>query len=66
MLPSAKPGDSFEVLMPNEGTFVLTRVEPVPSRPAEVKLEKRGHFTVGVLNRPIDEQALQAALAEFP
>jgi hypothetical protein len=66
VLPSAAPGDSFEVQTPNDGTFILTRLEPATLRPAEVKLEKRGAFTVGVLNRPIDEQALREALAEFP
>ena len=64
-LPSAQPGDSFEVQMPNIATFILTRLESVPSQLAEVKLEKRGAFTVGVLDRPINEQALQEALAEF-
>lgn len=66
VLPSAKPGESFELQMPVAGTFILTRLEPVPPRPCDVRLEKRGAFTVGVLDRPIDERALQEALAEFP
>jgi len=66
VLPSAKPGDSFDLQMPVAGTFILTRLEPVPPRPAVVRLEQRGAFTVGVLDRPINEQTLQEALAEFP
>ena len=41
-------------------------MRPILSRPAEVRMEKRGAFTVGVLDRPIDAQALREALAEFP
>ena len=65
-LPSAKPGDSFNVQMPVDGTFILTRLDALPLPPATVKLEKRGGYTVGVLDRPIDEQSLKQALAEFP
>ena len=61
VLPMARLGDSFQIQMPTDGTFVLTRVEPASSDLAKVKVEKRGEFTVGVLDRPIDEQAL----AEF-
>jgi hypothetical protein len=66
VLPSATPGDSFELQASGEGTFILIRMEPAPTRVAGVKLEKRGGFTVGVLDHPIDEQALKEALAEFP
>ena len=66
VLPSAKPGESFELQMPVAGTFVLTRLEAVPSRPASVRIEKRGAFTVGVLDQAIDARDLQQALAEFP
>ena len=31
-----------------------------------LSIEKRGQFSVGVLDRPIDEQALKEALADFP
>lgn len=65
VLPSARPGDEFEVRESGE-TFVLRRLDPAPARPAKVKVEKRGGFSVGVLDRPIDEEALEEALAEFP
>lgn len=66
VLPSATPGDSFEVQASSDGTFILTRTEPAATQLASVRLEKRGEFTVGVLDHPIDEQALKEALAEFP
>jgi hypothetical protein len=64
---SANPGDRFDVQVAGEGRFVLTRLEPVSSEPpAKVKIVKRGGYSVGVLERPIDESALAAALREFP
>jgi hypothetical protein len=66
VLPSARPGDSFEIQTAGEGKFILIRLVPATTRPARVKVEKRGRFTVGVLDRPIDEQAIKDALAEFP
>lgn len=66
VLPSAKPGDSFEIQTSGKGTFILIRLEPTATRRSRVKVEKRGRFTVGVLDQPIDEQAITAALAEFP
>jgi hypothetical protein len=65
VLPSARPGDQFEVRESGE-TFVLRRLHPARARPAKVKVERRGGFSVGVLDRPIDEEALKEALAEFP
>ncbi len=63
----AKPGDRFDVKVSGEGRYVLTRLEPVQqSRPAKVRIEKRGRYHVGVLDRPINEEALNEALAEFP
>jgi hypothetical protein len=63
----AKPGDRFDVQVSGEGKFILTKLEPVQqSRPAKVRIEKRGQYHVGVLDRPIDERALREALADFP
>jgi hypothetical protein len=63
---SAKPGDRFDVHITGEGRSVLTRIEPVSREPrAKVKIAKRGGYSVGVLDRPIDESALAAALREF-
>lgn len=63
----AKPGQRFDVQISSDGKYILTRLEPVQgARPARVRIEKRGRYSVGVLDAPIDEKALKEALAEFP
>ena len=63
----ANPGDRFDVQASGNGKYILTRLEPVePSRPAKVRVEKRGRYHVGVLDRPINVEVLTEALAEFP
>ncbi len=63
----AKPGDRFDVQVSAEGRFILTKLEPVrDTPPAKVRIEKRGQYRVGVLDRPISEDALKEALADFP
>jgi bifunctional DNA-binding transcriptional regulator/antitoxin component of YhaV-PrlF toxin-antitoxin module len=66
VLPSAKPGDLFEVEFSGEGKLVLTRLEPIEQRQAKAEIQKRGKYSVGVLDRPINEAALKEALADFP
>jgi hypothetical protein len=66
VLPKARPGDRFDVKTSSEGTFVLTLLQPNRSRQARVKLMKQRGYTVGVLDRPINEAALRETLAEFP
>jgi len=66
LIPTAKPGDCFEITASVEGSILLTRMEPAEARPATVRVEKRGRFSVGVLDRPINEAALKEALEEFP
>lgn len=66
LLPTAQPGDRFDLQIAGEGKFVLTRLGSDPVGPAKVRVEKRGDFSVGVLDRPIDDQALAEALNEFP
>ena len=64
----AKPGDRFDVQVTGDGAFILRRLEPVkkPDRPTKVRFEKRGGYTVGVTDRPINEEALKEAPADFP
>jgi hypothetical protein len=63
----AKPGDRFDVQAASDGIYILTRLEPVqPRGAARVRIEKRGQYHVGVLDHPINEEALKDALAEFP
>jgi len=65
-LPLATPGDTFDVQQAGEGKLILTRLEPGDFNPAQVRIEKRGVFSVGVLGHPINDSALKAALADFP
>jgi hypothetical protein len=65
----AKPGDRFDLQVSPEGKFILTKLEPVrQTSAAKVRIEKRGQYHVGVLDRPwpINAEALKEALAEFP
>jgi hypothetical protein len=63
----AKPGERFDVQAAGDGKFLLTRLEPVQGTPpAKVRIVKRGKYSVGVLDRPINEQALKEALSDFP
>jgi len=61
------PGDVYEPEIVSADEITLRRV-PAPrhSRPAKVKVEKRRGYSVGVLDRKINEAALREALAEFP
>ena len=63
----ASPGDRFDVRVSPEGKFILTKLEPVQEiPPAKVRIEKRGRYHLGVLDRPINEEALKEALADIP
>lgn len=65
-LPNPLPGDRLDRLVTDEGPFVLMRPESKPQASAKMKLEQRNGFSVGVLDHPINEQALAEALNEFP
>ena len=63
----AKPGDRFDVRVAGDGKFLLTRLEPVRDRhPAKVRIEKRGRYSVGVLDHAISEEAIREILSDFP
>lgn len=65
-LPTAKPGDRFDLQVISEGKILLTPLASTPAPAANVRIEKKDGFTVGVLDHPIDEQALAEALKQFP
>ena len=60
------PGDTFDVRKAGSGTIVLRLMEPAQERPAKVRIEKRGGFSVGVTDAPINEAAIKELLDEFP
>jgi len=63
----AKPGERFDVQSAGNGKFILTRLEPVGEcAPAKVRIVKRGEFYVGILDSPINDEALKEAPSEFP
>ena len=63
----AKPGDRFDIQVAGDGKFLLTKLELIEETPpAKVRIVKRGKYSVGILDRPINEQALNEALRDFP
>jgi hypothetical protein len=61
-----KPGERFDVQAFGNDKFVLTRLAPVRLRPAKVTFKKVGGYTVAKTNHPIDMDAVNRALEEFP
>ena len=66
LLPAVRPGDHFDVQPAGEGKFLLTLMGSTPLETGKVTIEQRGGFSVGVLEHPINEQALAEALNDFP
>jgi hypothetical protein len=63
------PGDLYEPEIVSADEITLRRVSEssdAVSRPAKVRFEKRGGYTVGVSDQPISLAAIKEALAEFP
>ncbi len=65
-LPDAKPGEVFAYENKGEGRVVLTRVEPVQTKPAKVRLVRKHGYLVGVTDRVITQEEIRKALDEFP
>ena len=65
-LRRATPGDRVDVEIPEEGKYLLTRLEPAKSQVHRVRFEKRNGYTVGVSDQPVSEVAIREALADFP
>jgi hypothetical protein len=68
VVPQVKPGHVYSVQDDPDGSIKLTLLTaPEPKdRPAKVTFVKEGRFTVGVLDRPINEAVIKELLAEFP
>ena len=61
-----RPGERFDVQTFGNEKFVLTRLAPVKMRPTKVTFKKVNGYTVAETNHPIDAEAIQRALEEFP
>ena len=66
ILPLGRPGDTFDVQLAGEGKLILTTLKPGDFNSSQVRIEKRGAFSVGVLDHSINDEALKAASADFP
>ena len=66
ILRQAMPGDRFDVRIEGPGKYILTKLEPARPKPDRVRIVKRNGYTVGVLDHPIDPEAIKQALANFP
>ena len=66
ILRRAKPGERFDVEIPEEGKYVLTKLEPAKRRASRVRFEKRNGYTVGVSAEPVSAAAIREAVADFP
>jgi len=67
VLPGSKPGDCFDVRRLDSERLMVVRLKPAEAKPNKVRFEKRGRFTVGVVDAPpITHEAIAEALEEFP
>ncbi len=64
LVPQVKPGQVYAVQENADGSFTLAVVEP--KEPAKCRLAKEDGFTVVVPGQPINEQAINELLADFP
>lgn len=65
-LPNAKPRAKLRYEKGANGVILLTELVPAETRPARVRLRKRGRFTVATTDQPVSEEAIKQALADFP
>ncbi len=65
VIPSARPGDRFDIQVTPEGKVVLTRLE-LADKPDHVGLVKKHGYTVARGTRPITAEQVRKAIDEFP
>jgi len=66
-LRHAKPGERFDLQIPEEGKFVLTKLEPVKPGANKARLMRgKAGYLVAVSERPITQDMVRAALHDFP
>jgi hypothetical protein len=66
VVPLARPGQVYDVQANADGSITLSPLKVARRVPQFVRTAKRGGYTVGMLDAPIDPAALKAALADFP
>jgi hypothetical protein len=64
VLTTAKPGDCFEVLVPHDGTIILTKLEP--ARLPKARLKRSNGRTLLVGDRRTTLEDVQRVMATFP
>jgi hypothetical protein len=60
------PKAAFDATRQPDGSVRVVELVEKTVRPAKVRFEKRGRYTVGVSDQPVTEAAIKEALAEFP
>jgi hypothetical protein len=65
VIPTARPGDRFDVQVTAEGRVVLTRLE-LADKTDNIRLMKKNGYTVARGTRKITQEQVRAALDEFP
>jgi len=65
VIPSARPGDRFDIQVTSEGKIVLTRLE-LADEPDNVRLVKKHGYTVARGTKPITDEQVRKAMDEFP
>ena len=60
------PRTKFAYEKDARGRITLTKLEPVKTRTAKVRFEKRNGRTVGITDQQISLQTIEEALTEFP
>jgi hypothetical protein len=66
LLPTANPGEQFELQLVGADKILLTRLQPESEAPAEVTFIKKDGYTVGVTGQKVDPETLRQLLDEFP
>jgi hypothetical protein len=65
IIPSARPGDRFDVQVSSDGKLILTRLE-LADKPDNIRLIKKNGYTVAVGTKKITAEQVRKALDEFP
>jgi hypothetical protein len=66
-LREAKPGQAFDVQIPEEGKYILTKLVTAKSGANKAHLIRgKAGYLVAVSERPVTQDMVRAALDDFP